>query len=198
MSKRFPLPGIYKITSPTGRVYIGQSNDIERRFKTYAKLQRKRIGTGIYNSLVKYGVKAHRFEIVHLIGTMTSDNLIREALNDAEIMFIKTMKENGYRMLNMTDGGSGSYGYKHSKETIDKLKELGTGSNSGMAKPVLQYDLNGNFLKEFPAIASAAKEVGVSVSSITQVMKGICKKSGGYYWKFKIDKHNVYRTNTTS
>jgi hypothetical protein len=31
--------GIYKITSPTKRVYIGQSVNIERRFNTYEKLR---------------------------------------------------------------------------------------------------------------------------------------------------------------
>ena len=29
--------GIYKITSPTGRVYIGQSTAIEKRFNDYAR-----------------------------------------------------------------------------------------------------------------------------------------------------------------
>ncbi len=29
--------GIYKITSPSGKVYIGQSVDIEKRFKTYLR-----------------------------------------------------------------------------------------------------------------------------------------------------------------
>lgn len=38
--------GIYKITSPSGRVYVGQSVDIERRFAEYrrngsAKKQRR-------------------------------------------------------------------------------------------------------------------------------------------------------------
>jgi predicted GIY-YIG superfamily endonuclease len=29
--------GIYKITNPEKEVYIGQSTDIEKRFKTYKK-----------------------------------------------------------------------------------------------------------------------------------------------------------------
>lgn len=29
--------GVYKITSPNNRVYIGSSNDIKRRFKEYEK-----------------------------------------------------------------------------------------------------------------------------------------------------------------
>lgn len=57
--------GIYKITSPTGRVYIGQSKHIEVRFRHYlnadsgAERQRK-----LKASFNKYGPSAHRFEVL--------------------------------------------------------------------------------------------------------------------------------------
>ncbi len=55
--------GIYKITSPTKKIYIGQSVDIEKRFYTYKKmLCRQQIK--LYNSFKKYGVDKHIFEIV--------------------------------------------------------------------------------------------------------------------------------------
>ena len=55
--------GIYKITSPSGRVYIGQSTDIDFRFGAYKKLKCK-LQVRIYRSLVKHGVDNHVFEIV--------------------------------------------------------------------------------------------------------------------------------------
>jgi group I intron endonuclease len=55
--------GIYKITNPLGQVYIGQSINIEKRFMAYKKL-RCRKQPRIYNSLKRFGVKNHRFEIV--------------------------------------------------------------------------------------------------------------------------------------
>ena len=55
--------GIYKITSPTKRIYIGQSIDVEKRFKSYQRLTCK--GQSIlYNSLLKYGVSNHKFEVI--------------------------------------------------------------------------------------------------------------------------------------
>jgi len=57
--------GIYKITSPTGKTYIGQSTNIEWRWKQYNKYpdsfkgQRK-----LYNSITKHGVNNHTFEVV--------------------------------------------------------------------------------------------------------------------------------------
>jgi hypothetical protein len=35
---KIPIVGIYKITSPSGKVYIGQSINIERRIKEYKNL----------------------------------------------------------------------------------------------------------------------------------------------------------------
>jgi group I intron endonuclease len=55
--------GIYKITSPSNKVYIGQSIDIEQRFKQYKYLKCK--GQIIlYRSLKKHGVEKHKFEIL--------------------------------------------------------------------------------------------------------------------------------------
>lgn len=55
--------GIYKITSPSGKIYIGQSTNIKYRFKRYRQLQCK-MQTRLYNSLVKYTPSAHTFEII--------------------------------------------------------------------------------------------------------------------------------------
>jgi len=60
--------GIYKIISPSGKIYIGQSIDIERRFSQYRKgctinkSQKK-----LYNSFKKYGEAAHSFEIIEIV-----------------------------------------------------------------------------------------------------------------------------------
>lgn len=55
--------GIYKITNPKGKIYIGQSIDIEMRFYRYKRLnvsgQHK-----ILSSLKKYGVDNHKFEVL--------------------------------------------------------------------------------------------------------------------------------------
>lgn len=55
--------GIYKITNPNGRIYIGQSNNIKKRLNHYYYLNCKN-QTKLYNSLLKHGVDKHKFEVV--------------------------------------------------------------------------------------------------------------------------------------
>lgn len=55
--------GIYKITSPSGKIYIGQSIDIKYRFSYYYRGECKN-QIRLYNSFLKYGVINHNFEII--------------------------------------------------------------------------------------------------------------------------------------
>ena len=55
--------GIYKITSPTNKIYIGQSIDIKNRFIKYKCLDCKK-QVRLYRSFNKYGIDNHKFEIV--------------------------------------------------------------------------------------------------------------------------------------
>jgi group I intron endonuclease len=72
------MVGIYKWTSPTGKIYIGQSKDLGKRYDWY-------LGTAIYKSKMtklkrsfsKYGVKNHIYEIIEYCSL--------EQLNEREI-----------------------------------------------------------------------------------------------------------------
>jgi len=55
--------GIYKITNPNGKVYIGQSIDIIKRFKQYKSVD-CRFQTKLLRSLLKYGAISHSFDII--------------------------------------------------------------------------------------------------------------------------------------
>lgn len=55
--------GIYKITSPTGKIYIGQSTDILYRLKRYS-LGHSKNQHKLHNSINKYGWANHKTEIL--------------------------------------------------------------------------------------------------------------------------------------
>ena len=56
--------GIYKITSPSNRIYIGQSIRLEERLLEYKKQKNCSGQPKVFNSFLKYGVKNHKFEII--------------------------------------------------------------------------------------------------------------------------------------
>jgi hypothetical protein len=71
-------------------------------------------------------------------------------------------------------------GKKTSKEHLEKLKRGQILANS---KPVFQYDLNENFIKEWQSATVAGKEIGLHPTSIRHCVQGKTKTSGGYIWK---------------
>jgi hypothetical protein len=55
------MTGIYKITSPSFKIYIGQSKDILKRWQQYKYCKNK---TKIQNSIKKHGIQKHKFEVI--------------------------------------------------------------------------------------------------------------------------------------
>lgn len=58
------MVGIYKITSPTGKIYIGQSSDVERRISAYKRMSNCNQQPKLYNSLKKHGARNHLYEAI--------------------------------------------------------------------------------------------------------------------------------------
>lgn len=153
MAKLQVWAGIYEITSPSGKVYVGQSWNLQRRFRAYAILkcqaQRK-----LYNSLFKYGWEAHKKKIIH---RYNPEDITQECLNRCEIEGIEYNKSIGKEMLNLASGGSkgrpseetrelfrrrvgilnSSYGKKRSKEFCESRRGEGNANygNRGEKNP---------------------------------------------------------------
>ena len=59
--------GIYKITSPSGRIYIGQSWNIKKRLNAYKTLYASKKQRLLNRSFVKYGYENHKFQIIKVL-----------------------------------------------------------------------------------------------------------------------------------
>lgn len=114
------ITGIYKITSPSGRVYIGQSFDINFRLYRYRKLYCKR-QPKLFSSLKKYGFENHNIQIIHEL----PNDIEEKTLNRYERLYIELHKSCGIDLLNLTDGGEGIL--NPSEETRKKLSLSGKG-----------------------------------------------------------------------
>lgn len=105
---------IYKIISPSGKIYIGQTTNFERRFETYkhghVKSQKR-----LYASFKNYGFESHKFEIL--------DTVDQEELDVKETYYIN-LHDSYNKGLNCTIGGRcGSRGIKHSEESRKKMSD---------------------------------------------------------------------------
>ena len=115
------MVGIYKITSPTKKVYIGQSTNIEKRFNNYRLLNCKR-QTIIYNSFLKYGVEKHKLEIL-------CECSINE-LNDKERYYQDFFDVIGKNGLNCRLTTSSDRSGKLSEESRKKMSEVRIGNKN--------------------------------------------------------------------
>jgi hypothetical protein len=70
--------------------------------------------------------------------------------------------------------------YQLSLEKLDKMPPVFSKKNTN--KPIMQYDLTGNFIKEFSSITEAVKEFGATVQ---RVLKGQQKQTKGYVFRYK-------------
>lgn len=59
--------------------------------------------------------------------------------------------------------------------------------NGKRSKPVVQFDLNGNFIRRWPSIAQVARELSIYGIDICNCCKGKLKTSGGFIWKYDTD-----------
>lgn len=109
---------IYKITSPSNKIYIGKSKNFYRRLISHRNSTKKEFTNVILiNSFKKYGFDNHIFEII--------DEVENSKLDEREIFWIK--KINSYRWdnpngMNMTLGGDGQRGIDK-RDTV-RLEQL--------------------------------------------------------------------------
>lgn len=198
--------GIYKITSPSNNVYIGQSRNIKRRWSEHFH-KCKVIKTVLQRSFIKYGVVEHKFEMVQELPF----DISQKEMDSYEQSYIDFYKFLGFTLLNSKEAGC--YG-KHTDETKEKLRLLNTGKKLSdetklkiglkskgnkhrlgqkvsmetmikKSKPVLQYSKSGEFVCEFISAIEAQRKTGIFQTNISENCRGKRKSAGGFIWKFK-------------
>jgi group I intron endonuclease len=116
---------IYRYKSPSGKYYIGQTINEERRRGRFL-YDKSYGGPKIDRARKKYGPE--NFEYTVLV-KVTGDNQdeVKHYLDILEIEFIKMYDsvENGY---NIVKGGGGCVGFNHSESTKEKISKSNKGN----------------------------------------------------------------------
>lgn len=231
--------GIYKITNPSDKVYIGQSMNIKRRWNHYTNTSLSKGQIKMYNSIKKYGRENHIFEII--------EECSLDQLNERETFYKQQfINEYGWSralFCGLYDAGGGPksketiYKLKQHKRTDDVKKKISKALigikrsiitkekfslyaknrsyehnlkisqklkghkqtpqhclNKSKAmkgkkvrcKNVLQYDLQGNFIKEWSAAKEACSFYNPKdLNGVSACCLGRQKTAFGYIWKYK-------------
>lgn len=110
---------IYKYTSPSGKIYIGQTIQEKRRRKTFLNLNKSYGGEKIDAARRKYSPETFSYEVLERYSLNSADEA-RTILDSREEYYIKLF--DSYRSgYNMTFGGLTTTGMKASEETREKL-----------------------------------------------------------------------------
>lgn len=75
----------------------------------------------------------------------------------------------------------------------DKYLKSHSGANNCRAQGVRQYDLEHDFIAEYPTMTEASKNTGISVAKISLVAKKQRKTAGGFIWEYVNDKKIVQK-----
>ena len=51
--------------------------------------------------------------------------------------------------------------------------------------PILQFAKDGTFVKEWPSLIEAHRQLGISQGNICNCLKGTRKSAGGFVWRYK-------------
>jgi group I intron endonuclease len=155
--------GIYKITSPTGKVYIGQSVNLEKRQREYAALRNCKGQIKLHNSLIKHGFSEHIFEVV--------EECSIEVLNRRERHwqdFYDVLSEKGLNCkLTKTEDRSGKMSEESRSRKSDSLKAFYK-TPEGKELKIMQAAARRVFNKTQEGIESIAKRVsGIDMKART-------------------------------
>ena len=191
---------IYCYTSPSGKKYIGQTTRGDKRklehIRNSKNVNSYNYNCKFYTALRKYGFDSFKYEVLYTVIDDDEEKVMWQ-LNKLECYYIglNDSFRNGYNQsIGGDTNGFGifhpSYGKKLSEGHKEKL-------HNSTRRPVCQYDLNGNFIKEYKSMAEAEECTGIADSLISACCLYKSKSAGGYQWRYKGDKQpGVYKKYT--
>jgi len=111
-----------------------------------------------------------------------------------ECFWIEYFRQLGFEILNKNEGGGGLG--MISEKTRNKMSQSHLGKGGKM---ILQYDLKGNFIREWSSIIEASQNLGIANTTISNCCVGIIRSCYKYVFSFTpLPKNYKYIKNQTS
>lgn len=192
---------IYTLTDPRNNIvkYIGiTSSKLSNRLSHHCTVFKGN------NYKINWIKKLKRLNLKPVIKELDICSTFNEALY-FEKYWIAQFKSWGFYLVNSTEGGEGSLGYKHTQESKNKMKdshakkpkkskvikmnkdEKSAYMSIKLSKPLIEYDLKGNFIKEWPSQLEASKYYNIQPSTIGHALRDLNRIANNSFWRKKIN-----------
>lgn len=173
--KDFNFPCVYKLTSPSGKIYIGQTQCLYRRFQDYRK---PKANEYLMKAILKYGLENISVEILE-------KDVELGLLDEREQFYLDMLQPFGDNGYNICKEASTTRGRKRPKDERDKISEIAKtriGELNGFygkthteeTKQLLSKLKTGSTLNE----DHIKKFCGAGQESVKRKVNQICKKTG--------------------
>ncbi len=176
--------GVYKITSPDNKIYIGQSINVKRRYTAYTCLSATKGISKLYESLCAYGINSHLYEIIEYCNIEKLDELEIYYINKYNSMNIGLNCQKGGKYV----GGVSDIGRLKLREQMKKRMEENPELWSGKAgvPKSLQHKLN---------LSASKKLSGCMVGGKNPKAKIVLHELSGIFYDCLKDACKVYNIN---
>lgn len=194
------------INNVNNKLYIGEtvkSSYNERITEHYSKS--KTINNYFYKAIRKYGW--NNFSVIILFQTEVMDNtdenkkILNDIVNEKEVYYINKYNTIDHtKGYNLTDGGDGVVNYKFSEESRSKMSEKRSGENhwnygnfnNKTSSLILQFDLDFNFIREWPSMKEIERELKYKSNNISNCCNNKLDSYKGFIWVKKEDYFDGY------
>lgn len=168
---------VYCYTSPSGKVYVGQTINEKKRRISWHDRRSDYGGVRVASARRKYYPSLWVYSVLVTVKSVKLSDVVIW-LSSLERYYIWLYRacdpKYGY---NMSPGGYGKFA------GIDRrLMDIHISGRS-----VLQYDLHGNFIASFNSVAAASRLLGISRVLLSRCLSGKRLFAGGFRWSLRSD-----------
>ena len=187
---------IYTLADPLSKEirYVGlTTRSLKERFYQHCNAKSNSYKYNWIKKLKKKNLKP----VIEILDT--AENI--EELRELEIYWIEQLKHWGFKLVNLTQGGQGSFGYKHTAESIIKMKAIIASRpkkppvkrmtkkeqynllSKNLSKKVIEYSLNGDIIKIWNSRLEAALFYNIRPSAIGHALKDTTRSCNNSLWR---------------
>ena len=154
------------MTSPSGKVYIGQTNNVYRRMVEHKRNSDR--NTKLYSSIRRYGIESFDVDILFI-----GDSRYESTRMEQFYVIHYNAIENGLNHIPPCRPSSGFTGKKHSKKAVADIRNRKAGfvPEKAIAKRSKKVfcDMNN---KEYKSISDCARDLNLSQGYVSLCLSG--------------------------